>query len=91
MFVTAVETTSRVSEPENTPPSLLLRVVRKAFPRLPAGLRVLLNRRFSPFYTTRADLEHAFERAGFGAVDIKPYVHLQGWRGTHWDCTARLP
>jgi SAM-dependent methyltransferase len=90
LFLTAVETTSRVSEPENAPPSLLLRVVRKGFPWLPPGVRALLNRRFSPFYTTRADLEQAFGRAGFRSVDIKPYVHLQGWRGTHWDCTARL-
>lgn len=90
LFVTAVETTSRVSEPENAPPSLWLRLVRKVFPHLPKPLRRLLNRRLSPCYTSRTELEQALQRAGFSEIDIRPYVHTQGWRGTHWDCTARV-
>jgi SAM-dependent methyltransferase len=89
LFVTAVETTSRVSEPENARPSLPRRVIRKAFPYLPTAFRVLLNKKLSPCYTTKTQLEGALGRAGFAQIDIKPYVHRQGWRGTHWDCTAR--
>ena len=90
LFVTAVESSSRVSEPENARPSLPLRVVRKLFPRLPVGVRLLLNRRLSPFYTTKPALEQAFHESTFTEVDIAPYVHRWGWKGTHWDCTARL-
>jgi SAM-dependent methyltransferase len=89
LFVTAVESSSRVSEPENVRPSLPLRIVRKLFPRLPVGVRLLLNRRLSPFYTTKSALEQAFRESAFTDVDIAPYVHRWGWKGTHWDCTAR--
>jgi SAM-dependent methyltransferase len=90
LFITAVETTSRVSEPENARPSLPKRVIRKLFPALPEAVRRLLNRRLSPFYTTKPALQRAFAEAGLADVDIRPYVHRWGWKGTHWDCTARL-
>jgi SAM-dependent methyltransferase len=90
LFITAVDSGSRVSVPEADAPSIVRRLVRKSFPRLPQRLRRLLNRRFSPFYVTRAQLQSAFLACGFSEISLTEFVHTSGWLGTHWDCRARL-
>lgn len=91
LFITAVDSASRVSEPESQSPSLPRRVVRKFFPFLPSGLRRLLNRRLSPHYVSREGAQAVLERAGLEAIEITQYEHLSGWRGVHFDCRATKP
>ena len=87
-FFTVTDARSRVSEPENSPPSFVRRVVRKIFPRLSAGLRVMLNRYFSPSYTTPPRMERLLRDSEFVRFTMEPYVHQSGWRGTNLDCTV---
>jgi SAM-dependent methyltransferase len=89
LFVTAVDSGSRVSEPENAAPSFGRRLARKLFPTLPNRLRQLLNRRLSPHYISHRELKSVFRSAGFADVTLEKYVHTSGWLGTHWDCLAR--
>jgi SAM-dependent methyltransferase len=89
LFVTAVDSASRVSVPENEPPPFIRRLARKGFPMLPRRPRRLLNRRLSPFYISRPQLESAFAAAGFRDVTVTEFVHTSGWLGTHWDCLAK--
>ena len=91
LFITAVDSASRVSEPENQAPSLPRRVVRKLFPSLPAGLRRALNRRLSPHYVSRMQAEAVLARAGLESIEIAEYQHVSGWRGVHFDCRATKP
>jgi SAM-dependent methyltransferase len=89
LFITAVDSRSRVSVPESKAPSFARRLARKAFPLLPHALRRTLNRRLSPFYLSRRQVESVFLAAGFADVTLTEFVHTTGWRGTHWDCVAR--
>jgi len=89
LFVTAVDSATRVSVPETGTPSFTRRLMRKGFPHLPHPLRRSLNRILSPFYVSRAQLQTAFSAAGFSDFTLNEYVHTSGWLGTHWDCTAR--
>jgi SAM-dependent methyltransferase len=88
LFVTAVDSRSRIAVPESQRPSLLRRLLRKSWPLLPVPLRVFVNHGLSPHYVTRRRLEHLFRTAGFARWQIDPYVHKAGWLGTHFDCTA---
>ena len=90
LFVTAVESSSRVSVAERGAPSFGRRLIRKCFPWMPRGLRRLLNRGLSPFYLSRPQLQAAFAAAGFEQVTLSAYPHTSGWQGTHWDCLARI-
>jgi SAM-dependent methyltransferase len=89
LFVTAVDSASRISVPEKGSPALGRRLARKLLPVLPLGTRRLINRQLSPFYMSHRQLHAVFAAAGFDAVDMAPFVHPAGWRGTHWDCLAR--
>lgn len=88
LFLTAVDAASRVSPPVIGKPSLPRRIVAKAFPWLPHTIRVVMNRRLSPFYVTRADIGRAFESSGLTVSQVSRYVHQSGWRGVHWDVLA---
>jgi SAM-dependent methyltransferase len=90
LFVTAVDSSSRVSVPERGEASFGRRLIRKAFPWLPRGVRRLLNRGLSPFYLSRPQLQAAFAAAGFEQVTLSAYLHTSGWQGVHWDCLARV-
>lgn len=89
LFVTAVDSCSRVSVPESEAPSFARRLARKSFPLLPHTLRRFLNRRLSPFYLSRREVKSVFWAAGFADVTLTEFVHTSGWLGTHWDCLAR--
>lgn len=91
LFITAVDSASRVSEPENQSPSLPRRVVRKSFPNLPVGLRRALNRWLSPHYVSRMQAQSVLDRAGLEAIEVSDYEHQSGWRGVHFDCRATKP
>ena len=91
LFITAVDSASRVSEPENATPSLPRRAVRKLFPLLPARLRRALNRRLSPHYASRAQVEAVLGRSGLDGIEVTAYPHVSGWRGVHFDCLAIRP
>ena len=86
LFLTAVDSSSRVSVPETGAPSFARRLVRKSFPLLPHAFRRFLNRKLSPFYVSRAEVKAAFLAAGFTDVTLTEFVHTTGWLGTHWDC-----
>lgn len=88
LFVTAVDTASRVSVPENEEPSLIRRLVRKTFPMFPHIVRAGFNRVLSPHYVTRHGLQSLFDNSRFARSEITEYVHTGGWRGTHFDCRA---
>lgn len=87
-FFTVTDARSRVSEPENSPPSFMRRVVRKAFPWLPGPVRIALNRHFSPSYTTPARMRRLLRNSPFTRFTMEPYAHQSGWRGTNLDCTV---
>lgn len=89
LFVTAVDSASRVSVPETAAPSFVRRLARKTFPALPRALRRLLNAWLSPHYVSRDQIEAVFSEAGISNVALTEYVHTSGWLGTHWDCLAR--
>ena len=89
LFVTAVDATSRVIAFENAPIPFARRLARRSFPFLPHGVRRLLNRRLSPNYVSRAQLDSAFASAGFAEFTLTPYVHPSGFQATHWECLAR--
>jgi ubiquinone/menaquinone biosynthesis C-methylase UbiE len=88
LFVTVVDTLSRVSVPENDPPSIARRLTRKVFPFLPKWTRELLNSSLSPFYVSRLQVESLFSASGFSRFQVERYVHSSGWVGTHFDCVA---
>ena len=56
-FFTVTDSRSRISVPENARPSFARRALRKGFPLLPPLVRELVNRYFSPSYTTPARME----------------------------------
>jgi SAM-dependent methyltransferase len=89
LFVTAVDSGSRVSVPEDAAPSFGRRLARKIFPLLPNGLRRVLNRRLSPHYISLKQLQSLCSAAGFADCSLDKYVHTSGWLGTHWDCSMR--
>lgn len=91
LFVTAVDSASRISPPIFGKASLQLRAMRKVFKYLPHAARVSLNRSLSPFYVTRADIEQAFSPSDMTLLQVSPYVHPTGWQGTHWDILAVAP
>lgn len=91
LFITAVDSASRVSEPEHDAPSLPRRVARKLFPALPATLRRALNNRLSPHYVSRKQLDGVLARAGLESIEVAEYAHVTGWRGVHFDCRATKP
>jgi hypothetical protein len=88
LFLTAVDTTSRVSPPVIGKPSLPRRIIAKVFPWIPQAFRIAMNRHFSPFYVTRTDIGRAFESSDLTVSQVSRYVHLSGWRGAHWDVLA---
>jgi SAM-dependent methyltransferase len=90
LFITTVDSRSRVSVPESGAPSFARRLARKAFPLLPHAVRRSLNRKLSPFYLSRRQAESVFLAAGFADVTLTEFVHTTGWLGTHWDCVARI-
>jgi SAM-dependent methyltransferase len=87
-FFTATDSRSRVSVPENAPPSFVRRALNKGFPMLPLSVRELLNRYFSPSYTTPARMEKLLRAAPFSRHTMVPYVHTSGWRGTSLEYTV---
>jgi SAM-dependent methyltransferase len=87
-FFTVTDSRSRISEPENAQPSFVRRVLRKSFPILPEIVRELLNRYYSPSYTTPARMHRLLRESPFARYTMEPYVHLTGWRGTNLDCTV---
>jgi SAM-dependent methyltransferase len=87
-FFTATDARSRVSVPENAPPSLVRRALNKGFPMLPPAVRELLNRYFSPSYTTPARMEKLLHAAPFSRHRMAQYVHTSGWRGTSLEYTV---
>jgi SAM-dependent methyltransferase len=89
LFFTAVDTHSCVHVSYGERPTLARRIVRKAFPALPAFVRASLNRHFSPYYLTRAQLTKLLQDSAFADFKIEAYRHTSGWRGTHFDCVAR--
>jgi SAM-dependent methyltransferase len=91
LFVTAVDSASRISPPIFGKPSLQLRAMRKVFKWLPHAARVAMNRRLSPFYVTRTDIERAFSTSGMTLLQVSRYIHPSGWKGTHWDILATAP
>jgi len=88
LFITAVDSHSRVSGPESGQPSLPRKLLRKAFPLLPGKARERINRLLSPHYLSRVEMQAVFERSPFRSFAIEPYRHVSGWPGTHWDCRA---
>ncbi len=88
-FFTATDAHSRVSVPENAPPSLVRRALCKGFPMLPPLARELLNLYFSPSYTTPARMEKLLRASPLSCHSLVPYVHTSGWRGTTLGCTVR--
>jgi SAM-dependent methyltransferase len=91
LFVTAVDTLSRVRVPEIEQPSLLRRAARSLWPSLPPWIRIAANRVLSPRYVSRRQLERCLPAAGFRRYEIATFEHPSGWRGTHFDCTAVSP
>ena len=91
LFSTAVDSASRISPPTFGKASLQLRAMRKIFKHLPHAARVGLNRRLSPFYVSRADIDRAFSASNMTLLQVSPYVHPTGWQGTHWDILAGAP
>jgi SAM-dependent methyltransferase len=81
-FFTATDARSRISVPENAPPSFVRRALTRGFPMLPPLVRELLNRYFSPSYTTPARMEKLLRASPFARYSMEPYVHTSGWRGT---------
>lgn len=88
IFLTVVESASRISEPESGQLSLRRRAARKLFPLLPRFLRATINSRLSPFYLGLRQAERIFGSSSLERISITPYAHQSGWRGTHLDCKA---
>jgi SAM-dependent methyltransferase len=86
-FFTVTDARSRISVPENARPSFVRRALRKGFPLLPPLVRELVNRYFSPSYTTPARMERLLRASPSTRHSLVPYVHTSGWRGTNLDCT----
>jgi SAM-dependent methyltransferase len=91
LFITAVDSASRVSEPEEGPLSLPRRMTRKLLPYLPIPLRRALNSALSPYYLSRDQVAAVFSRSSLSDVCIAEYRHVSGWQGVHFDCYARKP
>jgi len=91
LFVTAVDTCSRLQMPESTQPRLLRRGLRKGFPLLPSAVRRALNRRFNSYYVSEAELKALLQGSQFTNFTLTRYHHTSGWPGTHFDCCAHRP
>lgn len=87
-FFTAADARSRVEVPENARASLVRRALNKSFPVLPLRVRELVNRYFSPSYTTPARIDKLLRASPFARHSIMPYEHTSGWRGVTLGCTA---
>jgi len=88
LFITAVDTHSRMRMRVGGRVTLLRRALSRIFPHLPRSLRAMLNRHLSPCYVTREQLEAMFAASTFPTHSIRPYAHGQGWKGTHFQCIA---
>jgi len=91
LFVTAVDTCSRLQMPESTQPRLLRRGLRKGFPLLPSAVRRALNRRFNSYYVSEAEMKALLQGSQFTNFTLTRYHHTSGWPGTHFDCCAHRP
>jgi len=91
LFVTAVDTCSRLQMPESTPPTLIRRVLRKGFPLLPPLARRTLNRRLGSYYVSEREVRALLQGSQFTDFTITRYHHTSGWPGTHFDCLAQRP
>ncbi len=88
LFITAVDTHSRMRMRVHGHVTPLRRGLDKVFRHLPRGLRATLNRSLSPCYITREHLEALFIASPFMSYSIGSYVHTHGWNGTHFECRA---
>jgi len=87
-FFTVVDARSRVHVPEHARASFVRRALNKSFPVLPARVRELVNRYFSPTYTTPARMDKLLRASPFDRHAIVPYEHKSGWRGITLGCTG---
>jgi ubiquinone/menaquinone biosynthesis C-methylase UbiE len=90
VFLTAVDTLSRVSEPEHARVSVLRRVLRRTWRHQPEFLRTTCNYWCSPHYISRRRLERLWSETGEWQCRIDTFDHTTGWRGRHFDCLATL-
>jgi SAM-dependent methyltransferase len=90
LFITAVDSQSRVSASGMGRPSVFRRFARRIFPFLPGRVRERVNRLLSPDYVSRPELEALFARSEFKEFSVTPYCHVSGWGGRHWDCRAKV-
>jgi SAM-dependent methyltransferase len=88
LYMTAVDTHSRMRMRVAGRVTLLRRALNKVFRHLPRSLRAMLNRSLSPCYVTREHLEALFAKSSFRSYSIGSYVHGQGWSGAHFECLA---
>ncbi len=91
LFVTAVDTCSRLQMPESTQPTLMRRGLRKGFPLLPPPARQALNRRFRSYYVAEEEMRALLQASQFTDFTITRYHHTSGWPGIHFDCLAQRP
>jgi SAM-dependent methyltransferase len=88
LFMTAVDTHSRLQTADGKAPSIMRRAQRRIFPSLPPFLRSSLNRALSTYYVTETELTTLMQRSRFRTFSISRYEHPSGWKGVHLDCLA---
>ena len=88
LYMTAVDTHSRMRMRVAGRVTLLRRALNKVFRHLPRSVRAMFNRSLSPCYVTREHLEAMFATSSFRSYSIGSYVHGQGWSGAHFECLA---
>ncbi len=89
LFLTVVDVHSRLQIPENAPPTLTLRALRKCFPLMSPLARKSLNRALSSHYVTDREVAALLVGTRFANYSITPYRHPSGWQGIHLDCLAQ--
>jgi SAM-dependent methyltransferase len=88
LFMTAVDSHSRLQMVKGDKLTIVRRTQRLMFPFLPPFVRTALNRALSSSYLTEAELTSLMRKSKFGAFSISRYRHPSGWRGAHLDCRA---
>jgi SAM-dependent methyltransferase len=91
LFVTAVDTCSRLQMPESTQPTFIRRALRKGFHFLPSAARRALNRSFGSYYVSEAEVKALLHASQFTDFTLTRYHHTSGWPGIHFDCLAHRP
>jgi len=88
LFITAVDSLSRLQSRVNTKPGYNYRIFRKLFPFFPQTAKEHTNKILGSCYLREHKLMTTMENSPFDTFEISHYVHTSGWLGTHLDCIA---